>query len=122
MANDDGQEYLKRAARLVESMQRGMTRRMSALRATVFLKVALDEGQTVNGIARDLDAATSTVARHLLDMGEVDRNGGPGYRLVEVRKDPLHPLLLRYFLTAKGKELVADIASAVDGRAGQKGR
>ncbi|MBV1690856.1 MarR family winged helix-turn-helix transcriptional regulator [Novosphingobium sp. G106] len=90
---------------------------MSALKASVFLKVALKEGQSIREIASAVDASPSTVSRLLLDMGQVDRNGDPGNGLIEVRRDPLNSTISRQFLTAKGRQLRQDIARIVDGEA-----
>ena len=78
-----------------------------ALRA--FLAVAREEGRTMDEIATAIGGKRSTVSRQLLDLAASDRNGNPGYGLIEVLPHPLIPCANSYFLTAKGRATVSEL-------------
>ena len=78
-----------------------------------FLLVALDEGKGVMEYAAHSGVAQSLMSRHLLDLGDKDRNGGPGYGLVTMRQDPLNLRRHQVMLTNKGRAVAATIIRAM---------
>lgn len=79
-----------------------------------FLLVALDEGKGVGEYAEKSGVAQSVMSRHLLDLGDKDRNGGPGYGLVTMRQDPLNLRRHQVILTDKGRALVGSVVRAME--------
>ena len=53
-------------------------------------------------------------SRHVLDLGDKARDGGPGFGLVTMRMDPLNLRRHQVLLTDKGRVLAAAIARAMD--------
>jgi DNA-binding MarR family transcriptional regulator len=78
-----------------------------------FLLVALDEGLGVMEYAKQAGVAQSVMSRHLLDLGDRSRYGGPGYGLVTTRPDPLNLRRHRVTLTDKGWEVAHRIMHAI---------
>lgn len=91
-----------------------LNERMPLQYVTSFLAVATDEGQSVTEYARKLGVNVTTMSRHLLDIGERNRNMEPGYGLVTYRADPLELRKHQYFLTPKGKQLIHTIMREID--------
>lgn len=73
------------------------------------LTVALKEGLTVDDYAKRAGISPTTMSRHLLDLGEVDRNGAPGRGLVAGRTNITNQREKVYGLTPKGRELLAKV-------------
>jgi DNA-binding MarR family transcriptional regulator len=75
----------------------------------VFITVCLEEGLGTEEIAVKARTPTTTVTRHVNDMGDKDRYGGPGLELVyqtfDKRDRRKHPV----FLTPKGRGLLGRI-------------
>jgi hypothetical protein len=71
---------------------------------TAFLMVALDEGKGVCAYARAAGMSRPRMSRHLRDIGDRARNGGPGLGLVTVQPHPIHSNRCQVFLTEKGRE------------------
>lgn len=74
-----------------------------------FLLVAQKEGLSVGEYARQASLSVTTMSRHLLDLGERDRNYEEGAGLVEGRENPMNRREKLYFLTHKGRALLASI-------------
>jgi DNA-binding MarR family transcriptional regulator len=70
-----------------------------------FLLVALYEGASLRDLCRLSGQAQSTLSRHLLDLADRNRKGGPGLKLVGWRHPPEELRRKEYFLTAKGRAL-----------------
>jgi DNA-binding MarR family transcriptional regulator len=70
-----------------------------------FLLVALYEGASLKDLCRLSGQAQSTLSRHLLDLGDHNRKGGPGLKLVAWRRPPEEERRKEYYLTAKGRAL-----------------
>jgi DNA-binding MarR family transcriptional regulator len=70
-----------------------------------FLLVALYEGASLKDLCRLSGQAQSTLSRHLLDLGNRNRKGGPGLKLVAWRHPPEELRRKEYLLTAKGRAL-----------------
>jgi DNA-binding MarR family transcriptional regulator len=79
-----------------------------------FLLVALDEGLGVMEYARQAGVAQSVMSRHLLDLGDRSRYGGPGYGLLTTRADPLNLRRHRVTLTDKGRDIAQAIMRAIE--------
>jgi DNA-binding MarR family transcriptional regulator len=74
-----------------------------------FLDIALDEGLGVTEYAKKARVSQSVMSRHLLDLGDKARDGGPGYGLVTSRQDPLNLRRHQVMLTDKRRAMVWDI-------------
>lgn len=81
---------------------------MSVRNVQTFLLVAQNEGAPVQEYARRARITAATMSRNLLDIGERNRKGQPGYGLVSGR-EALDRRLKEYFLTEKGRGLVRKI-------------
>jgi hypothetical protein len=55
---------------------------------TTFLMVALGEGEGVCSYARMSGISRAAMSRHLRDIGDRARNGGPGLGLVTIERHP----------------------------------
>jgi DNA-binding MarR family transcriptional regulator len=81
-----------------------------------FLLVALDEGRSVNEYAERAGVGTSVMSRHLLDIGERNRNKEEGFGLVTQRADPMELRKHQMMLTPKGRVVAHQIARHIKGR------
>jgi len=82
--------------------------------AQTFLLVALNEGLSMNEYQKMTGLPQSTMSRHLLDLGERNRQLGPGLGLVERRQVPTNLRANEYSLSPKGRTLVKQLLVAVD--------
>jgi DNA-binding MarR family transcriptional regulator len=73
---------------------------------TAFLLVAEEEGLGVGDYAKRANVSMSVMSRHLLDIGERDRYGDPGFGWVSFRINPMELRKKEYFLTDRGRSLV----------------
>jgi DNA-binding MarR family transcriptional regulator len=80
---------------------------------TAFLRVAMNEGTSLRDVVEASGKPQSTVSRHLLDLGERNRQGGPGLGLVQWRIAREELRRKEFTLTAKGRALLANILSAL---------
>ncbi len=74
-----------------------------------FLAVARDEGLGVTDYAKQLNVNVTTMSRHLLDIGERNRNMEPGWGLVTYRPNPFELRKHQYYLTPKGRSLLDSV-------------
>ena len=74
-----------------------------------FLLVAQEEGLGVNDYAKRAGVSMSTMSRHLLDIGERNRNMEKGFGLVTYRPNPMELRKHEYMLTDKGRALLRQI-------------
>lgn len=81
--------------------------------AMTFLMVAMHEGCSLTDIYKQTGWAISTISRHLLDLGERNRNKNPGLNLVESRRDPMELRKNIYTLTPRGRKLAGKLVSLV---------
>lgn len=79
-----------------------------------FLMVCEDEGRGVTEYAQQAGVAQSVMSRHLLDLGDRDRSGQPGFGLVTLRQDPLNLRRHQAILTDKGRMLWHQVSRALD--------
>lgn len=77
--------------------------------AISFLIVAMFEGRSLREYADMLDCSHSTMSRHLLDLGDMNRKREPGMQLIEQYPDPTDRRKNIYRLTPKGAALVGDL-------------
>lgn len=82
--------------------------------ALSFLAVAMDEGKSVKDYAEKLGVNTTTMSRHLLDIGPRNRNMEEGYGLIQYRANPLELRRHQFFLTNKGRRLVSLILKELE--------
>lgn len=93
-----------------------------ALRATMplqyvvaFLLVAEEEGLGVGDYAKRAGVSISVMSRHLLDIGERNRDGTAGFGLVTYRSNPLELRKHEYMLADKGRALLHKLTRALKG-------
>jgi DNA-binding MarR family transcriptional regulator len=78
-----------------------------------FLLVALEEGKGVVEYSKQAGVSQSVMSRHLLDLGDKDRLGGPGYGLVTMKQDPTNLRRRPVVLTDKGRAIAGAIIRAM---------
>ena len=78
--------------------------------------VARKEGQTVSELAKAAGISLAKMSRQLADLSDVNRYGGPGLGLLEMRVEIYDRRFMRSSLTPKGRALVRQIAGALQGR------
>jgi DNA-binding MarR family transcriptional regulator len=81
--------------------------------AHTFVVVALNEGKSLREYCHLTGVAQSTMSRHLLDLGERNRQKQPGFCLIEQRPDAQDLRRNVYTLTKKGRSLVRKIVAAL---------
>jgi DNA-binding MarR family transcriptional regulator len=79
-----------------------------------FCLVALEEGMGVEEYAARAKVSTSTMSRHLLDIGDRNRKRESGLGLVTSRTNPLNRRKVEYFLTEKGVALLHQMRLGLD--------
>lgn len=80
---------------------------------TAFLLVAEEEGLGVVDYAKKAGVPISVMSRHLLDIGERNRKMADGYGLVTYRANPMELRKHEYYLTDKGRAVLAQLVRAV---------
>lgn len=83
--------------------------------ALSFLTVALFPERSLREYQDLREMSQSTISRHLLDLGELNRKRQPGLRLVEQHPDLTDRRKNVYRLTPKGRALVVAIERALSG-------
>jgi DNA-binding MarR family transcriptional regulator len=101
------QEMQDRARGLIHALE--PVREMPTNKLMTLLTVALKEGLTVDEYAKRAGISATTMSRHLLDLGEIDRTKQPGLGLVEGRTNVTNQREKIYGLTPKGRALVTTI-------------
>lgn len=81
--------------------------------AYTFILCATYEGESIGDIARRAGFATSTTSRHILDLGQYDRQKRPGYGLVETKIDPMELRKKSIHLTPKGRNLLNQLLNTM---------
>lgn len=79
-----------------------------------FLAVAMDEGKGVKDYADKLGVNSTTMSRHLLDIGPRNRQMQEGYGLVQYRPNPMELRKHEYYITPKGRQLLNHIMGALE--------
>ncbi|HEY2532101.1 MAG TPA: MarR family winged helix-turn-helix transcriptional regulator [Xanthobacteraceae bacterium] len=79
---------------------------MPATHIYSFLTVALEEGLGVHEYAHRAGIPQTTMTRHLLDLGSMDRKRQPGLGLLAQRMDPADLRKHQTFLTPAGRAVV----------------
>jgi DNA-binding MarR family transcriptional regulator len=87
---------------------------MPARYISSFLLVMEEEGLAVSEYAQRAGVSNSVMSRHLLDIGDRDRHGNPGFMLVSAQRDPLELRRVRVRLTDKGRVIARRILRAWD--------
>jgi DNA-binding MarR family transcriptional regulator len=88
-------------------------RAMPTSMANTFLLVALNEGKSMREYRNIARVPESTMSRHLLDLGDRNRQMGPGLGLIERRRVPTNLRANKYTLTPKGRTLLSKLVHAV---------
>jgi DNA-binding MarR family transcriptional regulator len=104
-------EMQDRARGLIHALE--LVRKMPTNKLMTLLTVTLKEGLTVDEYAKRAGISPTTMSRHLLDLGEIDRNGKPGLGLVDGRTNVTNQREKIYGLTPKGRALVTTIAGRI---------
>ena len=78
-------------------------------RADVFLAVCQFPDHSLKEYADMLGLSQSTASRHLLDLGEMRRDQEPGLGLLDQHPDRMDRRRNVYYLTPKGKQLLAKL-------------
>jgi DNA-binding MarR family transcriptional regulator len=85
--------------------------------AVSFLLVAISEsvegGLLVTELSRKGGFSLSSASRYVQTLGEIDRHGRPGHKLVSAHVDIHDRRRKNLRLTPKGRDLVHDIVAAV---------
>jgi DNA-binding MarR family transcriptional regulator len=78
-----------------------------------FLLVSIEEGLSVLEYAERGKMQVSSMSRHLLDLGDRNRRGEPGMRLITSRANLLDRRRREYMLTAKGHAHLENLGMAM---------
>lgn len=108
----DDRKHLDKATGLFQAF-RTLDPTMPLQLAYTFILCAIYEGESIGDIARRAGFATSTTSRHILDLGDYDRNKNPGYQLVETVIDPMELRKKSVRLTPKGRNLLNQIITTM---------
>lgn len=76
--------------------------------------VALNEGKSLNELATLSGSKQSTMSRHLLDLGDRNRNMEPGHGLVVRTIDPMDLRSTKFSLSEKGRLLLQDVVKLME--------
>lgn len=112
MSREEAQA-LRRALKLLEQFEE-YNPNMPIQIARAFLLTSLHEGRSLRELTDLSDQKLSTMSRHMLDLGERNRNMKEGYKLVEATVDPYELRKKQYRLTRRGRALkqrIVDILS-----------
>lgn len=102
-----------RALRLALEPFREIRTTMPLQYVITFLDVALDEGKGVTEYAKNAGVPTTVMTRHLLDIGDRNRQREEGFGLITQDRDH-HDLRVRHArVTPVGKALVRKIINAL---------
>jgi DNA-binding MarR family transcriptional regulator len=88
-------------------------RRLPVNKVMSLFAVAMKEGLTVDDYAKRAGISPTTMSRHLLDLGDIDRGMQPGLGLVTGRTNVTNQREKVYALTPKGRALVTKVAGAL---------
>lgn len=108
----DDRKHLDKVSSLFQAF-RQLDSTMPLQLAYTFILCATYEGESVGDIARRAGFAISTSSRHILDLGEFNRQKDPGYGLVETRIDPLELRRKTVHLTPKGRNLLNQLIATM---------
>jgi DNA-binding MarR family transcriptional regulator len=94
----------------------GAVKPLVALRGSIpfpyvltFLTVAVEEGKPVGAYAREMNVSRFIMSRYMRCIGDRGRNGGAGLGLVTVKRTHNSSTKTAVFLTAKGREIAAQL-------------
>ena len=97
---------------LLDGLRAGGHRSPPVSLLQAFYAVCEEEGLSVEEYAKRVELPQSTMSRHLLDLGEHNREGEPGLRLVTSRLS-LDARRHEYVLTERGRLLFNKIEEAM---------
>lgn len=107
--SEDDQREMDAAAMVLEPFL-DIRHDMPLRYAHSFLMVAREEGLGVNEYAQKAGVSASVMSRHLLDIGDRDRNMRPGFGLVTKEQDKFELRKFRVYLTPLGRQLAEKIS------------
>lgn len=110
--SDHDARQLRKATSLIDAF-RAVDPAMPLSYAAAFLAVASNPGHGVTAYAETLGMVKPVASRVLLEIGIKTRTGGPGYELVDRVHNDADMRNVNYFLTAKGKKLMAAILKQI---------
>ncbi|MEN6541102.1 MarR family winged helix-turn-helix transcriptional regulator [Parvibaculum sp.] len=111
--NDDDMKSIRTAFKLLTAF-REISPTMPISLATTFLTVAMNEHSSLTDLNRHLDLKTSTLSRHLLDLGVRNRKMTEGLGLIDCRQDPMELRKNQYTLTPKGRTLLRKVLKLIE--------
>ena len=109
---DADARLLRKSASLINAF-RSVDPAMPLGYAAAFLAVATNPGQGVTYYADALGMLRPVCSRVLLEIGVKTRTGGPGYELVDRVQNSADMRNVNYYLTAKGRKLLAAVLKQV---------
>jgi DNA-binding MarR family transcriptional regulator len=107
--------YIRQSSALVRYFRTHIDPAASLGLVATFLAIAEKDNQTVTEVAERVNAPLSTASRHLLDLADRNRQGGPGLGLVIGQNDPMNLRHRHYRLTPKGKVVASGIIHVLEG-------
>lgn len=87
---------------------------MTVSMAVTFLSVAANEGTSLVDLKGPTGFKTSTLSRHLIDLGDRNRKKEAGLGLVDCRQDPMELRKNQYTLTPKGRTLLRKVLKLIE--------
>lgn len=106
---------LRKALAFVDVFRQLDMMHMPANYIAAFLAVALDPGKGVTAYAEATGMLRPVTSRILLEIGAKSRNGESGLGLVDSVRGSTDLRAVNYFLTAKGKKLLARAMGTLEG-------
>ena len=111
LTNDD-ENLLKKLEKIFATL-RLVRPDMSLQLAQQFILVALNEGTSLGGLAEKSGWVLATASRQLLDLGDRDRHGREGLKLVNSIRDKDNLKKNVYTLSPKGKQVINQLVDIV---------
>lgn len=112
-----GRNRVSDLAHLIKTIAEELDPVMPLQRALIFLLVAEtgDRGADMERLARETGLASSSVSRHIMALGKLDRFRKPGLDVVETRVDASDWRRKPVYLTPKGRKVIerlTDVAAS----------
>lgn len=108
------QEEVLTVANVVIDTFRELDPEAPALRLSVLLHTALNDGVLQKEVPQALKASDSAVSRHTMDLTHRNRANEPGLDLVAQRQDPMYRRRNVLELTSKGRRLIETMTGKVN--------
>jgi|SRR5579883_1489474 len=98
-------EEMRHAARALRLALEPFLQMRSTIPASyivAFLRVVEEEAKGVTEYAQDAQTSKTVMTRYLLDLGERDRHGEEGFKLIDQQRDDNDRRVHRAYVTPKG--------------------